>query len=113
MEYPAVAAYGFFTRDRSFVRTGRTERFWTQAAKTAAKAVSRGQPVRRLRATVTPPGGGPQGAEQFAGRGSAVDEVAPTRQALQGSELEEYEAGQQMGATRAVRVTKPNRKRSA
>jgi hypothetical protein len=54
----------------------------------------------------------PQSTEEFAGRGTAVTDATVTRQALQQSELEEYEQGQ-TGATRAVRVTKPNRKRSA
>lgn len=66
-----------------------------------------GQP--RPEATPASPAGA---AEPFAGRGRAVTDAAPSRQALQQSELEEYEQGQ-TGATRAVRVTKPNRKRSA
>lgn len=64
--------------------------------------------------TVSPAGTRPQGTEQFAGRGSATpDDAAPTRQALERAELEDYEQGGQAGATRAVRITKPNRKRTA
>jgi bacterioferritin len=51
----------------------------------------------------------PQDTESFAGRGSAV---ANTAAPSQPEELD-YEEGRQMGATRAVRITKPNRKRAA
>lgn len=60
-----------------------------------------------------------QATETFAGRGTAVPSTPgatghPTRmrpQQIEEIESEEFEGGQQSGATRAVRITRPNRKK--